>query len=444
MVVQFHKYIASQNLLPPGAKTLVATSGGVDSVILCHLFSRAGLPFAVAHCNFQLRGMEADEDEFFVKKLAEEFRVEYFSIRFDTQIFAEQNKLSIQVAARQLRYDWLEKIRQQAGCQHIATAHHLDDSIETLLYNFAKGCGLRGLHGILSRNGNVVRPLLFATKKEILEFASEEGIEYREDTSNLSDKYNRNLVRHHVVPVFEQINPAFQKVAGENIERLREAEQLYDFALQKITDEVVEKGSHEWRIDLQKLRSCPAPASVLFELLKPHGFNNDQVKNILQSAESQPGSIFDAPPARLLVDRFLLILSLGENVGGEVEISAISAEPIELPDGVRLTLSFPAEPPPTLAAGANTAWLDGDKLRFPLKLRHWQAGDWFCPLGMGGKRQKLQDFFSNNKLSRFEKDKVWLLESGGNIAWVMGLRLDDRYKVTNATKTLLLMEYSPT
>ncbi|MBK9012991.1 MAG: tRNA lysidine(34) synthetase TilS [Saprospiraceae bacterium] len=166
MVVQFHKYIASQNLLPTGAKTLVATSGGVDSVVLCHLFSRAGLPFAVAHCNFQLRGEEANEDEFFVKKLAEEFRVEYFSIRFDTQIFAEQNKLSIQVAARQLRYEWLEQTRQQAGCQHIATAHHLDDSIETLLYNFAKGCGLRGLHGILPRNGNVVRPLLFATKRK--------------------------------------------------------------------------------------------------------------------------------------------------------------------------------------------------------------------------------------------------------------------------------------
>ncbi|MBK9012990.1 MAG: tRNA lysidine(34) synthetase TilS [Saprospiraceae bacterium] len=248
-------------------------------------------------------------------------------------------------------------------------------------------------------------------------------------------------MRHHVVPVFEQINPAFQKVAGENIERLGEAEQLYDFALQKITDDVVEKGSHEWRIDLRKLRSCPAPITVLFELLKPHGFNNDQVKNILQSAESQPGSIFDAPPARLLVDRFFLILSLWENVGGEVEISVISAEPIELPGGARLTISYPAEPPPTLAVGANTAWLDGDKLQFPLKLRHWQAGDWFCPLGMGGKRQKLQDFFSNNKLSRFEKDKVWLLETGGNIAWVVGMRLDERFKVMAATKSFLRLDF---
>ncbi len=436
MISNFLQYIASQNLLPTGSKTLIATSGGVDSVVLCHLFIEAGLPFAIAHCNFQLRGEASDLDAVFVKNLSDDLEVEFHSTRFDTQIFAEQNKLSIQVAARELRYDWLEATRQLAGCQQIATAHHLDDSIETLLYNFTKGCGIRGLHGILPKNGHVVRPMLFATKKQVLDFAQAEEIAYREDASNLTDKYNRNLLRHHVVPVFEKINPSFQKTARENIERLREAEQLFDFALQKIVDDVVEKHPSEWRIDLQKLRSYPAPATVLFEVLKPHGFNNTQVYDILQSADNQSGSLFYGVTT-LLVDRFFLILSLGENTGGVVQINTISDTLIELPGGKTLALSTHPSPPPSLATGPDTAWLDADRLQFPIQLRHWQRGDSFCPLGMGGKRQKLQDFFSNNKLSRFEKDRVWLLESGGEIAWVVGMRLDERFKVTQTTKSVV-------
>lgn len=440
MFVQFKKYIASQNLLTAGGKTLVATSGGVDSVVLCHLFLEAGLPFAMAHCNFQLRGEVSDADEVFVKQLAEDLRVPFFSIRFDTSNFAEQNKISIQVAARQLRYEWLETTRQQAGCQQIATAHHLDDSIETVFYNFAKGCGLRGLHGIPPRNGLVVRPLLFATKKDILEFAKQEEIGYREDASNLTDKYSRNLLRHHAVPVFEQINPSFQNTAGENIERLREAEQLLDFALQKITEDVVEKRQDEWRIDLQKLLAYPAPATVLFEILKPFGFNNDQVQNILQSTDNQTGSVFYAR-CPLLVDRSFLILSFGEKAGGVLEFQVMPEGSIQLPDGAQLTFTSPSRLPDDLNTGPNTAWLDAGSLKLPLRLRHWQPGDVFCPLGMSGKRQKLQDFFSNNKLSRFEKDRVWLLESGGDIAWVLGWRMDERFKVSGATKSTLRLDY---
>lgn len=440
MIVNFQKYLASQNLLATGGKTLVATSGGVDSVVLCHLFLEAGLPFAIAHCNFQLRGEASDADAVFVKKLADEFRVDFYATRFETSNFAEQNKLSTQQAARELRYKWLEETRQLADCQHIATAHHLDDSIETVFYNFTKGCGLRGLHGIPPVNGHVIRPLLFATKKDILEFAKQEEIEYREDASNLTDKYSRNLLRHLVVPVFEQINPSFQKTAGENIERLREAELLFDFALQKIMADVVDKRPDEWHIDLQKLLAYPAPTTVLFEVLKPFGFNNDQVQNILQSADNQPGSVFYAR-CPLLVDRSFLILSFGEKAGGVLEFQVMPEGAIQLPDGAQLTFTSHSRLPDDLNAGPNTAWLDAAALKLPLRLRHWQPGDVFCPLGMGGKRQKLQDFFSNNKLSRFEKDRVWLLESGGEIAWVLGWRMDERFKVTEATKNSLRLDY---
>jgi len=333
MIPKFLQYSASQNLLPNGTKTLIATSGGVDSVVLCHLFHQVGLPFAIAHCNFQLRSEDSDLDEAFVKKLAAQFGAPFFSTRFETEDFAEQNKLSIQEAARKLRYEWLEETRQLADCQHIATAHHLDDSIETLLYNFAKGCGLRGLHGIPPQNGHVIRPLLFATKKQILEFAEQNQITFREDASNMTDKYSRNLLRHHVIPVFEQLNPQFQRAAGENIERLREAELLMDFALAKITEDVVEKQPDEWRIHIGKLRSYPAPATVLYEILKPHGYNASQVSDILQSIDNQVGSFFYAPPTQLLLDRFYLILKLGGNTGGVVFLNEMPKTSVGLPDG---------------------------------------------------------------------------------------------------------------
>jgi tRNA(Ile)-lysidine synthase len=437
MLERFLQNIKSKQLVADGSTTLVATSGGVDSVVLCHLFRLAGLPFTIAHCNFKLRDESSDLDEEFVRDLAERLQVEFFSIQFDTQGFAKQNKLSIQVAARELRYSWLETTRQIARCQQIATAHHLDDSIETMFYNFAKGCGLRGMHGIQEKNGHLVRPLLFATKTEVVNFAESQGIQFREDASNESDKYSRNLIRHHITPVFEKLNPQFQLTAGENLERIREAEALYDFAIGQIREVVFEQIEGGFKIDHLKLRSYPAPATVLFELLKPYHFNNAQVAQILQSLENQPGSWFESDAGRLLADRSHLIFSSGENFGGVLIIEDFPKGPTTLPDGRHLelnqwngTVGMPSQHP-------NIAFLDESCLHFPLTIRHWQPGDWFCPLGMGGKRQKLQDFFSNNKLSRIEKEKVWLLESNGKIAWVVGWRLDERFKVTSTTNQII-------
>jgi len=442
MLEAFQQFIFEKKLVTAGEKVLVAASAGVDSTVLCYLFWQAGLPFEISHCNFQLRGGASDEDEMFLKNLAGQFGVPFHSVRFDTLDFAEKNKISVQMAARQLRYEWLEKMRQLTDCQYIATAHHLDDSIETVLFNFTKGCGIRGLHGILPKQGHLVRPLLFVTKQQVLDFAEQEKIKFREDASNLTLKYDRNKIRHEVVPVLQQINPAFQKSAGETIERLREVEALYDFAIQKIREDAMEKVGENWHVHLSKLRSYPTPSTVLFELLSPFGFNNHQVAKILQSIENQPGKMFHSPSYRLLVDRFLLILSREEKVGGGEIIHSISSSPLQLPGG-RFFLKEAGGPPTVFEKNNHIAWLDLDRLSFPLTLRHWQPGDAFQPLGMGGRHQKLQDFFSDRKLSRFEKEAVWLLESGGEIVWVVGMRLDERFKVSPRTKRCLVATYEP-
>ncbi|MCC6723173.1 MAG: tRNA lysidine(34) synthetase TilS [Saprospiraceae bacterium] len=437
MLQRFLSHIASSSFIEQGSKTLVATSGGVDSMVLCHLFHAAGLRFAVAHCNFQLRGEDSDQDELFVKNWCQANDVTFYSVKFDTLDFAQKNKLSIQVAARDLRYQWLKTTLQTADCQQIATAHHLDDSIETLFYNFTKGCGIRGLHGIPARNGSIIRPMLFATKKEILSYAAANNIAFREDASNQTDKYNRNLIRHQVVPVFEKINPSFQRTAAENIKRLAAAEQLYDFAVQQIQQQVVAKTEGKLKIDLEKLLTYPAPASVLYETLKPYGFNKDQIEQILTADNQQTGNLFQTPSARLLVDRSFLVVSFEQVERETLMLEALPDFAVHLPNGDSLTFQVKDSVPLDFGQSADSAWLDADKLRLPITIRHWQPGDWFCPIGMEGKRQKLQDYFSNQKLSRFEKERVWVLESGGEIAWIVGYRMDERFKITHETKSYI-------
>lgn len=439
MLERFKQYISEEKLIESGEKTLLAASAGVDSTVLCHLFQAAKLPFAIAHCNFQLRGADSEGDALFVKNLAAQFEVPFVSTSFDTLFFAKNNKLSVQEAARQLRYEWIEKMRPQLKCSHIATAHHLDDSIETVLFNFARGCGIRGMHGILPHNGRIIRPLLFATKSEILEFAKNQNISFREDVSNLKDKYSRNKIRLQAIPVFEKINPSFQKSAAASIERLRQTAQLLDFAVQTIRQKVLHQQGDEWTLDIAALRSYPALPTVLYELLLPFGFNAAQVGGILQSMDRQPGQRFDSQDWCLLSDRSFLFLKKREPQTEEIMIPALPSAPVELPNGSHLLFRLEKGPPPTFPPDPKLAWLDLDTLSFPLKLRHWQQGDSFLPLGMSGRRQKLQDFFSNRKLSRFEKEKVWLLESGGAIAWVIGLRLDERFKITATTKRFLVV-----
>lgn len=431
-ITKFQSFVTENKLVATSDKILLAVSGGVDSVVMCYLFFQAKFNFGIAHCNFQLRGEASDADELFVKKLAEKFRVPFFSTTFQTKVFAETHQLSIQMAARDLRYEWLENIRQANDFQGIATAHHLNDSIETFFYNFAKGTGIRGLHGIPIKNGKIIRPLSFATKTEILDFANTNEISYREDASNEKDTYARNIIRHHIVPVFKNLNPDFERTAQANLQHIRETEFLYDFAIAHLRKEIVTEYENGLQIDLTKLADYQgAVATLLFEWLKPFGFHADQISQMLKA---EIGAVFYSTTHRLLLDRNYLKIELLAFVDqNERFVIATDSEKVQL-SVAELTFTYNTGQPNAFKNDPFIVYLDAEKLHFPLTLRRWQAGDVFYPLGLSGNSQKLQDFFTNQKLSRFDKERVWILESGGAICWIVGHRLDERFKITKQTK----------
>ena len=432
MLQHFKNFIQKENLFLPTQKVLIAVSGGVDSVVLCHLFKASEFDFGIAHCNFQLRGEASDEDAVFVKKLAEELAVPFFEIKFETEAFAAKNKLSIQVAARDLRYDWLEKIRLENGFHYLATAHHQDDSLETVLYNFTKGCGIRGLHGISQKTNYLIRPLLFTHKKAVILFSQKNKIAYREDASNATDKYARNAIRHHVIPLLEKINPALQKTANENIQRLKETEEIFNYAIALLKKEVCEERERQVFIHLEKLKNAPAPPTLLFEMLRPFGFNNDQTSQMLESIDHQSGAIFESSSHQVLLDRdFFIVKKTTQTIDCQVFINKNNAQ-VKFPEG-QLFLEIKNKRPEFFPKEKHIAFFDLEKITFPLTLRKWKAGDVFHPLGMNGQKKKVKDLLTGLKLNRFEKNKTWVLESGGEICWVVGHRMDERFKIREET-----------
>ncbi len=446
MLDDFLQFLRSNQLYHPQSKMLLAVSGGVDSVVLCRLFHEAGLPFGIAHCNFRLRGAEADEDESFVAELAKDFKVESHAERFDTQAYATKNRISIQMAARDLRYEWLEKIRSTKGYLFIATAHHLNDSIETLLLNLTKGTGISGLHGILPKNQKLIRPLLFATREQIEKFAAGHKVRFREDASNESLKYQRNRIRHTVIPALRQINPGLEQSLEQTIQTFRHTESIYRFALEQIRDQCMNRQGDEIFIPIRKLLKMPGYPLVLEELLKPYGFTRQVVSQLCeQLTVEQAGKMYYSPTHRVLKDRRFLILAAKDTRHITNYFIPDGQAQLDL-EGLRLSIRTVDAKGFRIPKAAKFASLDLRKIKFPLQIRRWRKGDYFYPYGLTRKnsdkpgKKKLSDFFVDQKLNLLDKEKAWVLLSGQQIVWVVGYRIDDRFKFTSNTKKILLLE----
>ncbi|MCB9344054.1 MAG: tRNA lysidine(34) synthetase TilS [Lewinellaceae bacterium] len=442
---QFKQHVVRQNLLPETMPSLLAVSGGIDSMVMLHLFRAARFTFGIAHCNFQLRGEESELDAEFVRKTAEEFGVPCYVRCFDTDDYARENGISTQMAARELRYSWFKELIHEYEYGILATAHNLNDSVETALLNFTRGTGLAGLGGIKNHpDDKIIRPMLFATREEILEYAKAESIAWREDSSNEKDVYDRNYLRHHILPELQKLNPDFLHTAARNVARLQETSENFDFLLDRYVgtaSQLIRGAEASVSIEKQKIAELPDPSQVLHELLKNRGFTTDQCRQLSEKLQQTGFQISSESGWQVLIDRTELLIRASSAI--DTQALNIHSDDLmcRLSDGTALFL-FRKEIELPLPDGKESVMLDPQKIRFPLSVRKWVDGDAFQPFGMGGKSQKLQDFFTNQKLSRFEKEKVWLLVNGdGTIIWVMGYRLDERFRVPDGLSEGLMISW---
>lgn len=435
MLEQFLSYTQSQNLIRPGSKVLLGISGGLDSVVLLDLFSRAGIHVTLAHCNFHLRGEESDGDAEFVENLAQDYAVRLYQTDFDTIDYAREQGISIEMAARDLRYDWFEKLSNQLEIDQIAVAHHRDDVLETFFLNLIRGTGIRGLSGIKVKSGKVIRPLLFASREEIIQYANARSLQFREDSSNSDVSIQRNKIRHEILPMFEEINPAFRRKLSETIGVLGDVEQVYKDKVEEVTDELCSYEGELIRISIEKILKHKHPQIYLYEILRSYHFNAAVVEEIYDALTGLTGKQFFSSSHRLIKDREYLILdTLKEDTSDlfYIEAGQQSAEQPYIMDIEECTVDEHFK----MSFSSNIAYIDLEKVTFPLAIRKWKKGEYFRPLGMKGVK-KLSDFFIDCKMSILEKDQTWLLVNGKHVVWVMGRRLDDRFKITDQTKKVL-------
>ena len=437
---RFIKFIDEKKLIHSSEKILLTVSGGMDSSVMTHLFSETDFIFGIAHCNFSLRGKESDGEADFVETIAKKLNKTFHKKCFDTQNFADKNKYSIQEAARILRYQWFEEISNEFGYNKIATAHHLDDSIETFFINLLRGTGTAGLRGISVMNEKVIRPLLFASRLEIKEYAHENKIDFKDDSSNATDDYLRNRIRHHIIPVFKQNAEGFEGTM-ENL--------MEDFSL---IHEMIHDQLEVWKqknvtldeignikISLDKILKEKNPSSFLSLLLYSFGITGIECNKILFAETA--GKIFHSKHYSILRDREFLILQKEEIT--ELQTFSISELPAEI-NAENMLISIGNEDKlgiDSFSDNNNLMQVDKEKITLPLTLRPWKPGDYFFPLGMKGKK-KISDFYTDEKIDRFHKEKIYLLLSGKDIVCILGHRIDDRFKITSSTKEVLTIRLS--
>ncbi|BDB57230.1 tRNA lysidine(34) synthetase TilS [Flavobacterium ammonificans] len=434
MLGQFENHISNHFSFLQGKKLLLAVSGGLDSMVLVHLFQQLNYEIVVLHCNFQLRGLVSFEDQQFIQEYSNTNAIPFVFTQFDTEAFAADCKVSIQVAARELRYSWFyEQLAIQKG-DFILTAHHADDNLETFLINLSRGTGLEGLTGIPAQNEKVIRPLLSFSRQQMEEYASVNKLKWREDSSNASDKYLRNKIRHHLVPLLKELNPNFMSSFEKTQSFLSEAQELVDDAAIMVYQQVAREEGEDIYFDLVRLLQLPNYSSYLYQWLKEFGFT--AWDDIYELVTSQSGKQVVAPYFRLIKDRDCLILSPlpSQDNQQEFEIESVESK-VKFP--LNLVFSIVSK---IGVASNSTIFVDQDKLVFPLTLRHWNEGDVFQPFGMEGKSKKVSKLFKDEKLSLIDKEKVWLLCSNNQVVWVVGIRQDERFKIDPNSKNLLKIE----
>lgn len=442
MLDAFHAYLKKQCLLQPSFRFIVACSGGVDSVVLCSLCHQFGLSFSIAHCNFQLRGSESDRDETFVKSLGEKYGVPVFTQTFDTEAYGVLKKLSIQEAARELRYHWFEELRKEKGAAYVLLAHHANDNVETVLMNLFRGTGLHGLTGMPERVEavNCLRPLLHRTRAEIETFARENNLQWVEDSSNASNKYTRNFFRNEILPAVQHVYPQATENVLATIDRLRKTETLYEQLLHGLLKKLVVEEKGETKIPILKLLRH-RDTSLPYEVLKKFGFGEKQVPEIFKLAESSSGRFIQSERYRIIKHRKWFLITPLHEPAASVVVLEEDKKKIALPQG-ELQLKKVEKESFRLNKAAEVAQLDAAEISFPLLVRRWKQGDYFYPLGLR-KKKKLARFFIDQKLSLADKENVWVVESQSRILWVVGHRIDDRFKVTEKTKSVLQLTFVP-
>ena len=434
LLTRFVHNIVEKKLFAPSDRLLIAVSGGVDSVVLCDLCRNAGFDFEIAHANFQLRGEDSVADEHFVRGLAEQLRVPVHVKKFDTPAYAGEKKFSIQVAARELRYEWFNELLDN-GPRFLLTAHHADDNIETVLMNFFRGTGITGLRGMLPKHDRIVRPLLFASKKEILAYAKERKLSWREDISNASDKYSRNYFRNTIIPMVYKIYPEAEANLIHNISRFAEADELFNQAVDLHKKRLLELKGDEVHIPILKLSRVSPLHTILFEVIKDYGFTSHQLNEVLHLTTGAQGSYVQSSTHRIIKNRNWLIIAPVNNENGIHIVIDDDAREVNFSGGT-LKIDGGDADNINFSDDVHVAEIDQRRIRFPLLLRKWKAGDYFYPLGMK-KKKKISRFLIDNKLSKTEKEKLYVIESDKKICWVVGMRIDDRFKITASTKKVL-------
>lgn len=425
--------------IPRDAGFIIAVSGGADSISLLHAFKYLNLKIMALHCNFKLRGKESDMDEQFVKRFCDIYGIPLSVKEFDTTGYAKANGVSIEMAARELRYAWFREMKTKKKMDYIVVGHHADDLAETFFINVCRGTGIKGLTGIKPVNGDILRPLLPCSRTDILKYIEDNQLGFRTDSTNNSLDYVRNRIRHQVIPVFKEINPAFRETMEDNCENLKETELIFRYGIEQLQEQVMECEENEILIDIQKTLGTPAPYTLLYETLKPFGFNKTQICDILRSHEATPGRQFIAGNHILTKGRrYWRLFNNSEQTETYIKIDREGE--FRINDKIFRFTNFPMPPDFTIPQDASTACMDADKVVFPILIRNWQTGDYFCPIGMKKSKKKLSDFFTDQKLSAKQKKECLLLLSDNKIAWIIGSRLDERFKITSFTRNILMIE----